>query len=75
MVEIPKDVADGVHAAHEHGIPHRDLKPANVLIRNSDGKAIVTDFGLPSKLTMNWISLAVAIRLVRQVICRRNRPE
>ena len=50
MAEILKDVADGVHAAHEHGILHRDLKPANVLIRNSDGKAIVTDFGLAKQI-------------------------
>ena len=50
MAEILNDVAQGVHAAHEHGILHRDLKPANVLIRNSDGKAIVTDFGLAKQI-------------------------
>ncbi len=44
--EILRDVARGVHAAHQHGILHRDLKPDNVLIEASSGRALVADFGL-----------------------------
>ncbi len=40
------DVAQGVSAAHQHGILHRDLKPDNVLIETASGRAMVADFGL-----------------------------
>ena len=50
IAEILKDVANGIEAAHKHDILHRDLKPANVLVRESDGQAFVTDFGLAKQV-------------------------
>ena len=44
-LEIARQVAEALEAAHEKGIVHRDLKPANVKIRLDD-KVKVLDFGL-----------------------------
>jgi serine/threonine-protein kinase len=43
-VRISREVADGLHHAHECGVVHRDIKPANIML--SDGHARVADFGI-----------------------------
>jgi eukaryotic-like serine/threonine-protein kinase len=48
-VEIARQIADGLGAAHELGIVHRDLKPDNILVtRSKSGREIakVVDFGI-----------------------------
>ena len=44
-IEICRQVALGIEAAHEAGVVHRDLKPGNVKI-TSEGQVKVLDFGL-----------------------------
>jgi eukaryotic-like serine/threonine-protein kinase len=44
-IEIAKQVADAVEAAHERNILHRDLKPGNIML-TSEGRVKVLDFGL-----------------------------
>ena len=44
-LDIAKQIAGALEAAHGQGVIHRDLKPANVMIR-PDGTVKVLDFGL-----------------------------
>jgi eukaryotic-like serine/threonine-protein kinase len=47
-VRIAREIADGLHYAHQHGVIHRDIKPANILM--SDGHAMISDFGIAAAL-------------------------
>ena len=44
-LQIARQIAEALEAAHQQGIIHRDLKPANIKIA-ADGRVKVLDFGL-----------------------------
>jgi eukaryotic-like serine/threonine-protein kinase len=46
VVQIGKQIAEGLAAAHAQGLIHRDIKPANVLLEGKTGRVLLTDFGL-----------------------------
>lgn len=45
-IEIFQQICSGLSFAHAHGIVHRDIKPENILLRTSNGPAVIGDFGI-----------------------------
>lgn len=49
-LDVARQMAEGLRAAHEQGIVHRDLKPDNVILDPNDNVKIL-DFGLSKPLS------------------------
>src|SRR4029079_8622229 len=44
VIEIGRQLCDGLATAHAHGILHRALEPSNVLV-NENGSVLMTELG------------------------------
>lgn len=45
-IDIIKQTAAGLGAAHQQGITHRDIKPENIMIKEGTNEVKIMDFGL-----------------------------
>ncbi len=59
-VEVIKQAAAGLHAAHLAGVIHRDIKPANIAVTESGDKLTVKvlDFGIAARKSHDGISVS-----------------
>jgi serine/threonine protein kinase len=56
------ELLDALSVAHRHGWVHRDVKPGNIFL--SDGRAILTDFGIARPLSEEATSLTETRQMI-----------
>ncbi|MEM9806185.1 MAG: serine/threonine-protein kinase [Cyanobacteria bacterium P01_D01_bin.56] len=49
--EFLMDLLQVMQVVHAQGVIHRDIKPSNIIIRNSDGRYVLIDFGAVKQIS------------------------
>ncbi|MDF1664655.1 MAG: protein kinase [Planctomycetota bacterium] len=55
-LRVLEPLASALDEIHSRRIIHRDLKPANILIRSSDNKPLLTDFGIAKNQDLDTLT-------------------
>ena len=45
LLQLAEQLLESLSAVHEAGVLHRDIKPSNILVRRSDERPVLIDFG------------------------------
>ena len=63
FLPVLRDVAAALDHVHKQGIIHRDIKPSNILMRNSDDRAFLTDFGVAKNTLGTKLTQVSGVRI------------
>ena len=58
VLQLLRSLLPVLQYIHSCGIIHRDISPENIILRDSDGKPILTHFGLVKELATRFQSVA-----------------
>ena len=72
VVDLLKQILEGLAYAHEKGVVHRDLKPSNILLQPNPLKPDtyipkITDFGLVRLAGEEWLQSQVQLTVARSM--------
>ena len=51
LLAVMVPLLEGLQRVHETGMLHRDIKPSNILVRRSDERPVLIDFGAAKQMT------------------------
>ena len=54
LLAVMTPVLEGLARVHAAGVLHRDIKPSNILIRRSDGRPVLIDFGAAKQVAVKY---------------------
>jgi tetratricopeptide (TPR) repeat protein/predicted Ser/Thr protein kinase len=60
LVEVFRQICQGLAAAHKQGVTHRDLKPQNIMI-DRQGQVYLMDFGLAQSIELSGLTETGAV--------------
>jgi serine/threonine protein kinase/Flp pilus assembly protein TadD len=63
LLAIARQIAEGLHEAHQQGVVHHDIKPGNIML-DSKRRVKVLDFGLAVLTRRDWVTCETEEALV-----------
>lgn len=71
LLRLAEQLLESLAAVHEAGVLHRDIKPSNILIRRSDNRPVLIDFGAAKedfvRHTKSWAPHTQGYAAIEQV--------
>jgi serine/threonine protein kinase len=79
VIELLRDCLNVLRFIHDKGVIHRDLKPANLILRNTDNKIVLVDFGsvkniLQGQGSLEQLTVAVGTQGYMPIEQARGKP-
>jgi serine/threonine protein kinase len=79
VIELLRDCLNALRYIHDKGVIHRDLKPANLILRNTDNKIVLVDFGTVKNILqgqggMEQLTVAVGTQGYMPIEQARGKP-